>query len=288
LNAIVFIISSRNLLKNTMIMNRKKGILLLSILFTTGIVYSMQNGALNMTGAPGELNCTACHSQTLVNSDPAGQLTISVPGSNGFYAPGATYTVVVQLNYTGRPRFGFAVAARRAGTEFVSVGTFSGSPALGLQITDYVTHTLATIQGNGSKEWRFDWTAPTTSVGKITLYVAGVAANGDAEATGDRVYTQSVDLFPAATSVKKESLKQISSVYPNPVTDKLFIKLGFEAETVVILELCNLNGAVVRQETVQAVKGLPLTFNLTAVQPGAYLLRVSVGQQQATHRVLVY
>lgn len=269
-------------------MNRKKGIVLAVCLCISGILYSMQNGALNVTGAPNEGNCTGCHLQTVVNSDPLGQLTISVPGSSGVYVPGNTYEVVVRLSYPGRPRFGFSLAARSEGVLFVPVGTFSGSPTLGLQITDYVTHTLASIQGNGSREWRFDWTAPTTAVGKITLYVAGVAANGDAEASGDRVYTQSVDLFPAATSVAKEPLQLESRVYPNPVSDKLFVRMANESGSELQLELRSMNGTLVRQEVKAVTAGLAVEVNLASLAPAVYMLHLRQGGKTATHRLLVY
>jgi len=268
-------------------MNRKKGILLAVGLCISGILYSMQNGALNMTGAPGEGNCTACHSQTVVNSDPLGQLSISVPGSSGVYVPGNTYEVVVSLSYPGRPRFGFSVAARREGVEFLPVGTFSGSPALGLQITDFVTHTLASIQGNGSREWRFDWTAPTTAVGKIILYVAGVAANGDADATGDRVYTQSVELLPAATSVAELSLQLRSRVYPNPASNQLFIRVGNENDVDLQLELRSLDGALLRRELRKVTPGQDVAVDLDGIKPAIYLLQLRQGNRTATHRLIV-
>src|SRR6185369_438842 len=53
---------------------------------------------------------------------------------------------------------------------------------------------------NGAS-FQFDWIPPSTNVGPITLYVAGNAANGDANLTGDHIYTSSVQLDPATPAV---------------------------------------------------------------------------------------
>ena len=51
----------------------------------------------------------------------------------------------------------------------------------------------------GSQTYEFDWTPPATDVGNINIYVAGNAANGDANNTGDHIYTASYTLAPGAS-----------------------------------------------------------------------------------------
>jgi uncharacterized protein (TIGR03437 family) len=63
----------------------------------------------------------------------------------------------------------------------------------------FITHTsIGSRNGalNGAT-FQFDWTPPATNAGPVTLYVAGNAANGDGQMTGDRIYTASVELAPA-------------------------------------------------------------------------------------------
>ena len=50
----------------------------------------------------------------------------------------------------------------------------------------------------GSQTYEFDWTPPATAVGNITIYVAGNAANGNGNETGDHIYTANYTLTPAA------------------------------------------------------------------------------------------
>ena len=62
----------------------------------------------------------------------------------------------------------------------------------------FVQHTSAGTR-NGTKggaSFQFDWIPPSTNAGPVTFYVAGNAANGDANLTGDHIYTSSVQLNP--------------------------------------------------------------------------------------------
>jgi uncharacterized protein (TIGR03437 family) len=63
----------------------------------------------------------------------------------------------------------------------------------------FITHTSAGTR-NGTKggaAFQFDWTPPATNAGPVTFYVAGNAANGDFNFTGDLIYTSNLQLTPA-------------------------------------------------------------------------------------------
>ena len=69
---------------------------------------------------------------------------------------------------------------------------------------EYITHTLTGTRAGTTSgvTFEFDWTPPATDVGEIILYAAGNAANGNNSDTGDRIYTTSVSLSPAAAGTK--------------------------------------------------------------------------------------
>jgi uncharacterized protein (TIGR03437 family) len=46
----------------------------------------------------------------------------------------------------------------------------------------------------------FQWTAPASDVGTVTIYVAANAANGNGNETGDHIYTTKLQLSPASTA----------------------------------------------------------------------------------------
>lgn len=270
-------------------MKRSFLVVLIPTLFVSGVLYSMQNGALNVTGAPTEGDCTGCHLNSATNSDPAGSLQLSVANNTGFYIPGTTYTVQVRVTYAGRPRFGFAVSARREGVTFVPVGVFSAGSTPGLQITDYVTHTLASIQGTGgSREWSFLWTAPDSAVGKITLYAAAVAADGNMDATGDRIYTQSLEMFPAASSLTDKPEYLGATVYPNPARETIHLKLTETFGDLVTVKLVDLTGKTLRTWSGVEATTLPAQLSLDMIKSGIYFLEVSAGKRAVKHRIVVY
>ena len=144
-----------------------------------------------LTGAPGEGNCTQCHSGNSLNAS-GGTLVLGVPGT---YLPGEMYDIVVDLSRSGQSRWGFEMTAlngngARAGTFAKADGNTQVSNANSKQ---YIKQTApGSASGTRDKnQWTFKWTAPTNDVGPITFYAAGNAANGDFRTSGDYIYTQS-------------------------------------------------------------------------------------------------
>ena len=151
------------------------------------------------TGAPGESNCTECHSTFQVNS---GSGNIQISGLPKNYLPGQQIPVTVTVNQSDAVIFGFQMTAINP------VGAMSGSytlpvgvpPTLQLdsgpvngQQREYIEHTVNGVTPTqfGTKSWTFTWTAPSRRVGKLGFYVAGNAADSDGGTGGDRIYTTS-------------------------------------------------------------------------------------------------
>jgi hypothetical protein len=147
------------------------------------------------TGAPGETTCANCH----FGSQPSGQFTITAPQT---YNPGQTYQIVVrhQTADQTRRRWGFQLTALTGSSP---AGTFGGAGgntqiAEGAGARIYIEHTTAGTfagQANGAV-WAFNWTAPATNVGAVTLYSAGNQANNDGIAEGDQIYTATATVQP--------------------------------------------------------------------------------------------
>lgn len=152
------------------------------------------------TNAPGEDNCTACHTSFGVNTG-AGSVTISGIPAN--YLPNQQVLVTVTTADPGpsATEFGFQM------TTVDSRGKFAGSYTLPVQSPprsqvltglvggeqrQYVEHTIDGLflpNVFGRNSWTFTWTAPPRRVGKIEFYAAGNAANGDGTNSGDYIYT---------------------------------------------------------------------------------------------------
>jgi uncharacterized protein (TIGR03437 family) len=170
------------------------------------VVIAFPDGApAKHTGAPGEQTCAECHSGTAVNS-ASGNARVTYSGGTN-YVPGerGKFTVTITDTGGGRSAFGFQAVAKL--TSNAQAGAWVAGQGLKIVCEDdrnlpcrdtapvqYVTHSQP--RANGTFE--FEWTPPASASGNITVYVAGNAANGNGQNTGDRIYTSSITLMPAA------------------------------------------------------------------------------------------
>ena len=142
------------------------------------------------TGAPGEGNCSDCHSGNSLNT-VGGSLVLTVPNT---YVPGMVYDIVVKLERDSQKRWGFEMTALTNSN--TRAGTFSATDANTQAENEnnrqYIKQTtVGTAQGTQDMHsWRFRWTAPSTNVGPITFYAAGNAADGTFGTNNDYIYTQ--------------------------------------------------------------------------------------------------
>jgi uncharacterized protein (TIGR03437 family) len=201
-----------------------------------------------LTGAPGDGNCTACHSGT-VNSG-GGSVTIRPAGGNT-YTPGVKQRFQVEVADPTQRRWGFELTARlvsdltngQAGTltpvdgnTQVICDNGNAAPCSDASVVQFIEHTAAGTRNGttGSAIFEFDWTPPATDAGNIRMYAAGNAANGNNLNTGDHIYTTSIELT-AAAAVPRPS---ISST--NGVVNAACLQSGISANTWITINGSNL------------------------------------------------
>jgi len=179
---------------------KKNYILLVAIILGTGI-FSFQNsgnekiekyfkknghtypngiGIGSVAGAPGESNCTSCHSGSTQSGASINTLTL-LSGTTPvtFYTPGSTYNV--GLTMTPNPtRRGFQAVAMNSSNAVV--GTLTA--LVGARIVS----NRAMHSSTADAAWTWKWTAPSTDVGAVTFYVASIKGGGSSNQTGDVVY----------------------------------------------------------------------------------------------------
>ena len=176
-------------------------------------------------GVPGESTCAemGCHVGTPLNG---GGGSVSVAFPNGpTYSPGVKQHLKVTITDPTQKVWGFQLTARQTpvttdagaftstdqftalvcGTasldpnqeQFIDFGQNQVCPASTPRT--YIEHTKAGSSRirSGSQTYEFDWTPPATNVGNISIYVAGNAANGNTNETGDHIYTASYTLTPS-------------------------------------------------------------------------------------------
>ena len=151
-----------------------------------------------VSGAPGEPNCTSCHAPNA----GAGQFLITRPTT---YTPGQTYQITVQHQTAdaSRRRWGFQLTALAGTTPAVNFSNIDAATQIidGASGRKYIEQTLIGSFGGqkGGAFWTFNWTAPPTNVGAVTLYAAGNQANNDGTSDGDQIYILTATIQPPAT-----------------------------------------------------------------------------------------
>jgi hypothetical protein len=172
------------------------------------------------TGAPSESHCSACHTST-----PGGdQFAISGGGAGNTYVPNTTYTITV--SHTPTNLWGFQITVLDSSNNRIGnvVSTDSSTVTKCATPTSanvypptfdppcfpgerfYTFHSVRTVNN-----WSFQWTAPSSDVGPITFYAAGVKGNGDPAASNDPAHTATRTLTAAAPA----GTLQFSSATPS-------------------------------------------------------------------------
>jgi uncharacterized protein (TIGR03437 family) len=165
------------------------------------------------TGAPGDSSqacaTVGCHAGTPLNGG-GGNVVVNFPDGMT-YTPGQRKTFTIVITDSQARVYGFQMTARlesdlvngQAGDFAAGAGQIvlcdngSVKGAVGCpknNSVEFIEHT-SPFQTNTIP---VTWTAPATDVGPVHIYVAGNAANGDGNNTGDHIYTANYTLTPQA------------------------------------------------------------------------------------------
>ncbi len=89
-------------------------------------------------------------------------------------------------------------------------------------VRQYINHTTTGTNPSsaGTGSWTFKWTAPAQSVGRVTFYAAGNAANNDSQTDGDSIYTTSANIQPAAVITPLASVSAASFAPSGPLSSE--------------------------------------------------------------------
>lgn len=247
------------------------------------------------SGAPGETSCTACHGGS--TNTGSGTLEFHV-GADSTYSPGQTYICNVKIMQTGLDKFGFVNLALKNSNN-TTIGTFDVMDSVNtrkytLGGRNYFSHTPCGADAGsvGNNEWSYSWTAPSTDVGNITLYISALAANHNHATTGDFTYTKTITLRPLATSVAEiPGLLTSLTVYPNPVSD--FISLSYTnlVADKTEIKIIDLQGrtALLLFSGMENKGLINKTFLLekNEISPGIYWLRITIGNKSVNKKMIV-
>jgi hypothetical protein len=261
--------------------------------FAVQQAFTYSSGPINgVTGAPGEGNCTQCHTGAAVNSGGA-TFTVSVLGQSiTEYVPGQTYTMLIEFDNTTRITCGFELTAlTSANTQggLIVVDDPTNTQLSAQSGRQYLKHTTAGHTGQLS--WQFKWTAPAAGTGPITFYAAGNSANGNGANSGDLIYTTSFTMTEGAAVAVKPAIEAGSlTAFPNPATTMSMVSFNLKHAAQASLTLYDLQGRkAVSHDLGLAAAGkhserLEIPASIAA---GTYILRLEADGKASAMRMNV-
>jgi hypothetical protein len=217
------------------------------------------------------------------------------------FTPGASYDLTVELQDPGQRRWGFELTVIDAPSH--AAGTLAVVDSIRTQLSDhpgsepdYLKQTLEGTQ-NGTLNgvtWSVRWIAPAEPV-NATFYLAGNAANGNNQNTGDFIYSIAVPLG-ATTAIADASAPVVLALgasYPEPFTSGAFVPYGLLSPARVEARIVDPAGRIVAR---LAGGEMPAGRHLLRwdgrnaageVAPaGVYQLLITAGAERATEALL--
>ena len=249
-------------------------------------------GQSGLTGAPGESNCTQCHSGTVLSGTGQNIVTfLSGVTPVTSYTPGNTYTISLSLTSNPGKRGFSAVALTPSNTNAGSsigagIGGTQNFTSAGRQ---YVSHT--TTSSTATTPFAWSWVAPATNVGNVTFYVASNAANDNNLSSGDMIYLSQHIFTPASGAGIEETSNEANfEAGYNMATNKLVVNFNYLGIGEMHLNLVDLNGRSVftydlgQSEIGENKETIALPSSL---QEGMYVVHFFVGNKAMSANILV-
>ncbi|MFN4971426.1 MAG: choice-of-anchor V domain-containing protein [Bacteroidota bacterium] len=148
------------------------------------------------TAAPGDGNCTGCHSGSLITSGADwNNFTITSTVPVGGYVPGTTYTITISHTQSGINKWGFQATVLNSSNAMAGSIINTNTSQMSTQTIagkTYIGHTSGGTSGSGTKSWSFDWTAPSPGAGTVTVYAVVNATNSNSSTSGDLIYARNL------------------------------------------------------------------------------------------------
>lgn len=248
------------------------------------------------TGAPGESDCTGCHAGA--NNSGPGTLTFDIGGGITQYVPGQTYLGTVTMLQSSVNKFGFACLALKNSNN-TTTGAFSLIDATRTRLyvdgtRNYVSHKPCAADAStvGTNQWTFNWQAPSTDVGTITLYVGSLASNHSHSTTGDNAYSAQIQLSPSPTGINEVS-KGFSnlSLFPNPSVGNIEISYETMADGQNTISLFDIRGKLLKilldEKTPKGFYKKSFNIKAEGVESGIYLIKINSSGKEITKKIIL-
>lgn len=248
------------------------------------------SGALaGYTGAPGEQNCTACHSGTVQDGSSENLFTIQKDGVDALeYIPNETYDLHLEMA-SDPAKKGFEIIVLNEVNQFVGSFTAGSNTQIknGSGGKKYITHTSGTNSPNG---WDWTWTAPSSIQGELTFYMATNKTNANNSASGDVIYLSQFSFSTSVGIAETESIVTGFSAGFSPTNNTLFIDFESEIAGEMSLNIVDLNGKSIMNKPLGkstiGANNQSLVLSNT-ISPGIYVVNFFIDNNVRSQKIMI-
>jgi hypothetical protein len=234
--------------------------------------------------------CAACHNNGSFN--PGLTIDVLEDGSPiDEYVPGQTYTIryTIEANAGSPSKFGVQ-SVILTDNDDSNAGTFgdapSGTRVATIDTRKYFEHAT----GSAENTFEIEWTAPEDEAGDVTIFAAGVAANGNGTNGGDNGTAATLALAQSlnvSTFAGPELLPIKVNTFPNPVADRLNLRLDSQVAGFYDFEVLNLQGKRIWRTREQIMRGENnISAYVSDFPSGIYLVKISDGDNIFTDKFI--
>jgi hypothetical protein len=258
--------------------------------YKAGMHKNAAGAPTGQTGAPGENNCTSCHSGAVQSGATENTLTVAqglTPVTA--YVPGVTYNIALQMTSSPAKK-GFQVTALTSGNVMAGSFTAGANTAITGTTRKYANH-KSTSNTSATVAWLWSWTAPATDVGPVTFYVATNKANNNSNDNGDVIYL-STHVYNSTLGIEEQENSVATNFTAGYSADNKSIVMNFNSlnASEMYFNLLDLNGKSV---FVSNLGNAQIGDNKQSValpneiKAGIYVVNFFVGNTPMTSKVMI-
>jgi hypothetical protein len=246
---------------------------------------SSVNPPASRTGAPGESNCTTCHSGTTQSA--TGNIDVTFSGAGNEYVVGQSYTITISIAAGAKNGFEATIldntntkaGAFTSGTNY-GVTTFAGR--------EYARHNVSA----GVTSWTINWTAPATDMGDLTLYYAFNKSNNLNNSAGDIIYLGQFNIASAVfnTITEHEKIDQQIVMWYDQAASSLHYNFTILESAHIMLNIQDLSGKLIFQQKSGMHAPGEYQSNLEVTdkpESGIYIVSLFVDNQVFNRKILI-
>lgn len=236
------------------------------------------------SGAPGEQNCTACHTGN-VNNGSSENILVVLNGVTpvSAYEPGQQYNV--NLLMTSNPtKKGFQSTALDATNAMAGMFTGqAGNTSINGTTKKYANHTSTSNTSVAAPSWTWTWTAPAAGTGDVTFYVASNKANGNGNDNGDLIYLSQHVISEQGASVE-EALSGIGISSFNSDSFSILNSSALKIDQIVVYNSAGMTFLNLEKDKIDFDQQNSFVHNKSFTK-GIYFVQIRFGKKSTTQKV---